>query len=173
MRHFIIPLSLLLLAACDQRQAGSSENEQQVGYTKEFEYAVDVNMMFHTDLNDDDFSDVSALISQLTNDVLAGKLQAYDPNTDLPMAVSELESKLKFTDTVYVENPETGLFEPRIASRDFRDTFYSVKFKESWHYEPNGSIIARKVTAISPRIPVYSSDGEIIRGYTSLFTVKL
>lgn len=177
MKHYTFLLALFIITSCGKQEPSdankdgtSSSNE---GYTKEIEYAVDANGMFHTDLNDDDFSDISNLMVQLLNDVLAGKLQALDPMTEQPITLEEVRAKLFVTDTVYFENPETGLMEADATTRDFGSRFYSVKFRERWKYAPNGAIIERKVVAIAPRVPVYSSMGGDLRGHTSLFWVKV
>lgn len=176
MKKFLFPLAFAL-ASCGNQDASDSENSTAAsnneGFSKEIEYAVDANGMFHTDLNDDDFSDISNLMVQLLNDVLAGKLQALDPMTEQPMTLEEVRAKLFVTDTVYFENPETGLMEADATTRDFGSKFYSVKFRERWKYAPDGGIIERKVVAIAPRIPVYSSMGGDLRGHTSLFWVKV
>jgi hypothetical protein len=177
MKHYPFLLAFFIITSCGKQGATDSANDgapsSNEGFTKEIEYAVDANGMFHTDLNDDDFSDISNLMVQLLNDVLAGKLQALDPITEKPMTLAEVRAKLFVTDTVYYENPETGLMEADATTRDYGSRFYSVKFRERWKYAPGGAIIERKVMAIAPRIPVYSSMGGDLRGHTSLFWVKV
>ncbi|MCF8257122.1 MAG: hypothetical protein K9J06_06195 [Flavobacteriales bacterium] len=177
MKHTAYLLALLAISSCTSKDGdqlpSASDSTSHIGYTKVVEYAVDANGMFHTDLNDEDFTDISELMVNLLNDVLAGKLHALDPITEQPMTLQEVRAKLFFTDTVYYENTETGQMVAEAVTRDYGREFYSVKFREQWRYTPDGNIIDRKVLAIAPRIPVYSSMGGELRGHTSLFWVKV
>lgn len=164
----------MLLASCGGgEQTKPSPDTGTEGYTKPIEYAVDASGMFHTDLNDDNFSDISNLMVELLNDVLAGKLQAYDPLTEEPITLEEVRGKLFHTDTVFYEDPASGEMKAEAVTRDYGSRFYSVKFREQWRYDPDGTVIDRKVIAMAPRIPVYSSMGGELRGHTSLFWVKV
>lgn len=172
MRTIFPLLAFMLLSACQNQDEGIISEAPTSAFTKEIEYAVDAGGMFHKDLNDDNFSDVTALMVSLINDVLAGKLQAYDPITEQPLELTAIRAKLFATDTVYYEHPETGKFVAEARTRDYGKQFYSVKFREQWMYDPNGAIIERKLIALAPRIPVLSSEGELL-GHTSLFWVKV
>jgi hypothetical protein len=168
----------VLFAACgngdDSTAPANTTTEVDLsGFTKEFEYAIDAPGMFHPDLTDEDFSDVSAIMVSLLNDALAGKLQALDPITEEPMDVAQLRAKLFYTDTVYYEDPNTNQTVAEAITRDLGREFHSVKFREQWRYSPDGAVIERRVLALAPRIPVYSSTGDDIRGYTSLFWIKV
>jgi hypothetical protein len=136
------------------------------------EYAVDLNSVFHEDLNDEDFSDVSPLTENLIKDVLSGKLKAYDRFSDQLLTSEEVKSVLQFTDTLWFEEPETGDRSVEIVERDYTSEFYGLTFREQWTYDENGSIVNRKIIGLAPRIPVYSSAGGDLRGYTSAFWVK-
>lgn len=172
MKKLLLPLFILILAACSQKEETTAPITSQ-GYTKEFDYAIDASGMFHPDLRDEDFGDVKALITQMIADALSGKLQAYDPMDDTKkLTVDEIRSKLATTDSVYVENPESGNLELKIIQTDLASEFYSVKFREQWKYAPNGAIIDRKLLAVAPRGPVYSSDGTLL-GHNSLFWIKV
>jgi len=176
-KYLFLPL-IVLFAACGKGDdstapASSAAKDDLTGFTKEFEYAIDATGMFHPDLTDEDFSDVSALMVNLLNDVLAGKLTALDPITEEPMALADVRAKVFFTDTVYYEDPNTGRTVSEPVSRDFGREFHSVKFREQWRYAPDGAVIERRVTAVAPRIPVYSSTSGEVRGYTSLFWVRV
>lgn len=179
-QYLLLGLTTTLLAAmllgCGETPKDSPNVDDSVaseGLTKVFEYAVDAGGMFHTDLNDEDFSDVAQIMEQLIADVLNGKLKAHDPLSEEPLSVEDVRKLLIATDTVFVEHPETGEMTAETVVRDHSKGFHSVKFREQWKYAPEGDIIERKVLAIAPRIPVYSSMGGELRGYTSLFVVKL
>jgi len=172
MKKLLLPLSILFLAACGQKDEHAAPASAE-GYTKEFDYAVDAGGMFHPDLTDEDFSDVQTLISQMIADVLSGKLKAYDPmDITKELTVDDVRNRLVTVDSVYVEDPESGNMTLTIIETDHTSAFYSVKFREQWKYAPNGGIIDRKVLAVAPRGPVYSSDGNIL-GHNSLFWIKV
>lgn len=168
----LIPLILIGLAACNQAEKPAASEGTEVVRTKTMEYAVDLNSVFHQDLNDEDFSDVSPLTSQLVADVLSGKLKAYDRSSDEVLSAEQVKSMLQFTDTVWFEEEETGDKSIEIFERDYTKDFYGLTFREQWSYDAEGSIIDRKVLGLAPRIPVYSSQGGDLRGYTSAFWVK-
>lgn len=168
----LIPLILIGLAACNQAEKPAASEGTEVVRTKTMEYAVDLNSVFHQDLNDEDFSDVSPLTSQLIADVLSGKLKAYDRSSDEVLSAEQVKSMLQFTDTVWFEEEETGDKSIEIFERDYTKDFYGLTFREQWSYDAVGSIIDRKVLGLAPRIPVYSSQGGDLRGYTSAFWVK-
>lgn len=168
--YFAVALSL---ASCSTDSSNENTSTTTEGYTKEIEYAVDASGMFHEDLADDDFSDISQVMTSLISDVLSGKVEAYDIESWQPLSEAQVREKLIHTDTLYAENTETGVMEIELVQRDYTKQFYSVKFRESWRYDPQGAVIERKVVALAPRIPVYSSVGGDLRGYTSAFWVKV
>ena len=168
----LIPFLLLGLIACEQKPAEPTiEPETSAGYTKTMVYAVDLNSVFHEDLNDEDFSDVAPIAQQLIADVLDGKLQALDPVSEEVLSAEQVRSMLAFTDTIWFEEPETGDKSIEIVQRDYTQDFYGLTFREQWSYDAEGSIVDRKILGLAPRIPVYSSQGGDLRGYTSAFWV--
>jgi len=169
----LIPFLLLGFIACDQKpNEPISEPETTTTYTKTMVYAVDLNTMFHEDLNDEDFSDVAPISKQLISDVLEGKLKAFDPFSEEAITAEQVKAMLVFTDTIWFEEPETGDKSIDILERDYTNEFYGLTFKEQWSYDAAGSVIERKIRGLAPRIPVYSSQGGELRGYTSAFWVK-
>lgn len=169
----LIPFLLIGLAACNQKPSETTTATTDNGtWTKTMEYAVDLNSVFHEDLNDENFSDVSPLAEQLIGDVLAGKLKAYDRMSDDVLTVEQVKGLLQFTDTIWFEEPETGDRSIDILERDYTQDFYGFTFREQWSYDAEGSVVERKILGIAPRIPVYSSQGGELRGYTSAFWVK-
>ena len=168
----LIPFILLGFIACDEKpNEPVSEPISSTSYTKTMVYAVDLNSVFHEDLNDEDFSDVTPITQQLIADVLDGKLTAYDPVSEETITAEQVKSMLVFTDTFWFEEPETGDRRIEIVERDYTSDFYGLTFKERWSYDATGSILDRKVVGLAPRIPVYSSQGGELRGYTSAFWV--
>ena len=169
----LIPFFLIGLIACDQNPTEPvAEQTENVSWTKTMEYAVDLNSVFHVDLNDEDYSDVSPLSEKLIDDVLSGKVKAYDRGSDEILAVEQVKNILQFTDTVWFEQPETGDVSIDILERDYTNEFYGLTFREQWSYDEKGFVIDRKILGLAPRIPVYSSQGGELRGYTSAFWVK-
>ena len=169
----LIPLLLIGLAACEQKPVEpTTEVENSAVYTKTMMYAVDLNSVFHEDLNDEDFSDVAPISQQLISDVLDGKLKAYDPVSEELITAEQVKSMLVFTDTIWFEEPETGDKSIDVLERDYTKDFYGLTFKEQWSYDEAGSIVEKKIVGLAPRIPVYSSRGGELRGYTSAFWVK-
>ena len=169
----LIPFLLIGLAACNQKPTDTAPEPTDNGtWTKTMEYAVDLNSVFHQDLNDENFSDVSPLSTQLIADVLSGKLKAYDRSSDQVLSTEQVTGLLQFTDTIWFEEPETGDRSVDILERDYTKEFYGFTFREQWSYNAEGSVVDRKILGIAPRIPVYSSQGGELRGYTSAFWVK-
>jgi hypothetical protein len=168
----LIPFILVGLAACNQTEKPVTTEGSEVVRTKTMEYAVDLNSIFHQDLNDENFSDVSPLTAQLIADVLSGKLKAYDRSSDEVLSSEQVKSLLQFTDTIWFEEPETGDYSIDIVERDYSQDFYGLTFREQWSYNAEGSVIERRILGLAPRIPVYSSQGGELRGYTSAFWVK-
>lgn len=168
----LIPLLLVGLIACQGEQSAETSNDTNVVWTKTMVYAVDLNSVFHEDLNDEDFSDVAPITEQLVKDVLSGKLKAYDAFSDELITAEQAKSVLAFIDTIWYSNPETGDVSIDIVERNYTADFYGLTFKEKWSYNAQGSILDRKVIGLAPRIPVYSRQGGELRGYTSAFWVK-
>lgn len=169
----LIPFLLVGLMACDQTtEQPTEEKAETAAYTKTMVYAVDLNSVFHEDLNDEDFSDVAPITQQLIADVLNGKLTAYDPFSEEAIAAESVKNLLVFTDTLWFEEPETGDKYIDIVKRDYTTDFYGLTFKERWSYDSEGSILNKKIIGLAPRIPVYSKQGGDLRGYTSAFWVK-
>lgn len=169
----LIPFLIIGLAACEQKSVEPAiEEENSAVYTKTMMYAVDLNSVFHEDLNDEDFSDVAPISQQLISDVLEGKLKAYDPVSQELITAEQVKSILVFTDTIWFEEPETGDKSIDVLERDYSTEFYGLTFKEQWSYDEAGSIVEKKIVGLAPRIPVYSSRGGDLRGYTSAFWVK-
>jgi hypothetical protein len=169
----LTPILIVLIAACgtktEEKPAAAVDNST---YTKTMEYAVDLSSVFHQDLNDEDFSDVSPIAQNLIQDVLDGKLQAYDNFSDDPLTSEQVKAMLVRTDTIWYEEPETGDRSIEIVQRDYTTEFYGFTFREQWTYNQADAIIDRKVLGIAPRIPVFSSQGGTLRGFTSAFWVK-
>ena len=168
----LIPFLLFGLVACEGEKPTESASEENIAWSKTMVYAVDLNSVFHEDLNDEDFSDVATITESLITDVLDGKLEAYDAFTGERLTEAEAKSKLLFTDTIWFNNPETGDQSIDIVERDYTSEFYGLTFKEKWSYNRIGSVIDRKVIGLAPRIPVYSKQEGHLRGYTSAFWVK-
>jgi hypothetical protein len=136
------------------------------------EYAVELGSVFHEDLNDEDFTDVSTISQQLIADVLSGKVKAYDRTSDAPLETEQVKALLQFTDTIWFEEPETGDVRIEIVERDYTKDFFGFTFREQWNYNAAGSVVERKVLGIAPRIPVFSAQQGELRGFTSAFWVK-
>lgn len=169
----LTPFLLVALAACNQHSDQPADgNDAAVVRTKTMEYAVELGSVFHQDLNDEDFTDVSTISQQLIADVLSGKTTAYERSSDAPMQAEQVKALLQFTDTIWFEEPETGDIRIQIVERDYTKDFYGFTFREQWNYNAAGSVVERKVLGIAPRIPVFSAQGGELRGFTSAFWVK-
>lgn len=168
----LIPILMVAAVACNQKPEEKPVATKNVAYTKTMIYAVDLNSVFHEDLNDEDFSDVGPITEQLINDVMSGKLQAFDPFSEEPITAEQAKYVLAFTDTIWFNNPETGDQSIDIVERDYTSEFFGLTFKEKWSYDSEGSVLDRKIVGLAPRIPVYSKMGGDLRGYTSAFWIK-
>jgi hypothetical protein len=169
----LIPFILLGLIACEQKPTEPiSEPISKASYTKTMVYAVDLNSVFHEDLDDEDYSDVAPISQQLIADVLDGKLNAFGTVSKEVITAEQVKSILVFTDTIWNEEPETGDKSIDVIKRDYTSDFYGLTFKEKWSYDKEGSILDKKIIGLAPRIPVYSSRGGELRGYTSAFWVN-
>lgn len=160
------------MAACNEKQVEPETQTETVAYTKTMEYAVELGSVFHEDLNDENLADVSPLAENLIAQVLEGKLKAYDRGSDEELSPEQVKEILVFTDTIWFEEPETGDQSIDILERDYTKDFYGFTFREQWSFNEENAIIERKILGIAPRIPVFSSQGGDLRGFTSAFWVK-
>ena len=172
MRLLALVIMIAFVACNEPTPTAETLAESNAVYTKTMVYAVDLNSVFHEDLNDEDFSDVAPISKQLIEDVLNEKLQAFDPLSEEPITKEQVKSMLIFTDTVWFNNPETGDQSIEIIERNYTQDFYGVTFKEQWTYNQENAVIEKKTVGLAPRIPVYSKLGGELRGYTSAFWVK-
>lgn len=168
----LIPILMVAAVACNQKPAEKPVDTENVAYTKTMEYAVELGSVFHEDLNDENFSDVSPLAENLIAKVLEGKLKAYDRGSDEVLSPDQAREILVFTDTIWFEEPETGDVSIDIVERDYTKDFFGFTFREQWSFNEENAIIERKIVGIAPRIPVFSSQGGDLRGFTSAFWVK-
>lgn len=137
-------------------------------------YNVDKNTAYFDDLEDEDFSEFTAMGEQIIQDVLDGKRKAYDafePERELSM--DEITAELFSIDTLFIENPETYEHEPIAVENDFTKGVVAFKFKEQWNYDASSGMIDKKVIAVAPKKAVLSPTSGEVRGFRSIFWVKL
>ena len=172
----ILPIFLLLfLFSCNEKENQSEpviNSTSEAGWTKPMIYIVDGATTYYDDVEDEDFSDYSKLVSEIFEQVYAGKLQAYDFIEGTPLSPEEVKKRSLQIDTVIIRNPNPDLDnETKIIKTENDKNIYSVKIKETWHFNKENLQLEKKVIALAPRSPVYSSDGSEIKGYKPLFWV--
>ena len=137
-------------------------------------YNVDKNTAYFEDLEDEDFAEFTTMGEQLIQDVLDGKRVAYDAfDIDKELTLEEVRAELYSTDTLFIENPETYEHEPVAVDNDFTKGIVAFKFKEKWKYNPSTGMIDKTVIAVAPKKAVLSPTSGEVRGFTSLFWIKL
>ena len=175
MKYYLTLASLALLAivGCSD-QPTDSTNQSMKGWSKTVMYNVDKNTAYFDDLDDEDFTEFTAMGDQLIQEVLEGKRKAYDafdPKKELTL--EEVKAELFSVDTLYIENPETYEHEPIAVENDFSKGVVAFKFKEKWQYNESTGMIDKRVIAVAPKKAVLSPTSGEVRGFTSLFWVKL
>ena len=175
MKYNLTLASLVLLAivGCSD-QPTDSTNQSMKGWSKTVMYNVDKNTAYFDDLDDEDFTEFTAMGDQLIQEVLEGKRKAYDafdPKKELTL--EEVKAELFSVDTLYIENPETYEHEPIAVENDFSKGVVAFKFKEKWQYNESTGMIDKRVIAVAPKKAVLSPTSGEVRGFTSLFWVKL
>ncbi|MFT4524234.1 MAG: hypothetical protein ACI85F_000375 [Bacteroidia bacterium] len=146
----------------------------QGDWSKTIMYNVDKNTAYFDDLNDEDFSEFTAMGEQIIQDVLDGKLKAYDAfEPDVELSMVQINAELFSIDTLFIENPETYEHEPVAIENDFTKGVVAFKFKEQWNYDAATGMIDKKVIAVAPKKAVLSPTSGEVRGFRSLFWVKL
>ena len=171
--HIYTLAALILLASCTEKR-NQPKKESTEGWSKTIMYNVDKNTAYFDDLEDEDFSEFTVMGEQLIQDVLDGKRKAYDAfDPDRELTMNEIKAELFSVDTLFIENPETYEHEPVVVENDFSKGVVAFKFKERWQHNPNTGMIDKRVIAVAPKKAVLSPTSGEVRGFTSLFWVKL
>lgn len=162
----------LMTLGCNEK--ADMETKMDTAWSKTIMYNVDKNTAYFDDLEDEDFSEFTVMGENLIQDVLAGKLRAYDAfDMERQLTIEEINEELFSVDTLYIENPETYEHEPIAVENDFTKGIVAFKFKEKWQYDPSSGLIEKRVIAVAPKRAVLSPTSGEVRGYRSLFWVKL
>jgi len=96
---------------------------------------------------------VSKLVSLIYNKAISGKAKLYDPmNVDKELSVTQVRQTLgERTDTVYVDDPETGESVQKIVKTIINPKeIESLVFVEDWYYDSKTFAIKKVVKGIAP-----------------------
>lgn len=174
MKNLLLFLPLALLLSCKE-QAKQPETPvtpaTQAGWTKPAIYSLDAPTTYYDDVEDQDFSDYSKLIYEIFEQVYAGKLQAYNFMDGSPLSIDDVKNASNFTDTVYVENPDTEVLEMKIVQNELDKNIISIKLKETWHFNKETLQLEKRVLGAAPRMAVVEPETGQIKGYTPIFWV--
>lgn len=174
MKNLLLFLPLALLLSCKE-QAKQPEAAptaiKEAGWTKPAIYSLDAPTTYYDDLEDQDFSEYSKLIYQIFEQVYAGKLQAYNFMDGSPLSIDDVKKASNFTDTIYVENPETEELEMKIVQNELDKNIISIKLKETWHFNSETLQLEKRVLGAAPRMAVVEPETGQIKGYTPIFWV--
>lgn len=167
----ILGSAIVMLSSC--MDSGADRESSTEGYSKVVMYSVDKNSTYFEDLEDEDFTPFGAMGEEIIQDVLNGKLKAYQPfNPEVEMTLNEVKAELFSYDTVYVEDTLTYDLIMTVIENDYSKNVESIKFKERWKYESGTGVIDKVPVAVAPRKAVLSPTTGELRGYTPLFWVK-
>jgi hypothetical protein len=111
------------------------------------------------------------LIYEIFEQVYAGKLQAYNFMDGSPLSIEDVKKASNFTDTIYVENPETEVLEMKIVQNELDKNIISIKLKETWHFNKETLQLEKRVLGAAPRMAVVEPETGQIKGYTPIFWV--
>jgi hypothetical protein len=162
----------LSLASC--KNDGPEPYADNQNWSKTIMYNVDKNTAYFDNLDDEDFSEFTTMGEQIIQEVLDGKRKAYDAfEPEVELSMGQIKAELFSIDTLYIENPETYEHEPIAVENDFSKGVVAFKFKEQWKYNASTGMIDKKVIAVAPKKAVLSPTSGEVRGYRSLFWVKL
>jgi len=108
--------------------------------------------------------------------VREGSLTAYDPLDDeftMTLTKAEIERKLSYIDTLYIEDPEPPYdLKMQVVEEDFDpSTVKEMRLKEDWFFDRQKSILDVRIVGIQPvQDNIDRSTGEI-RGKEPMFWV--
>ncbi|MCD6366197.1 MAG: hypothetical protein J7L46_01515 [Bacteroidales bacterium] len=113
-------------------------------------------------------------ISQIVDSVLAGKVKAYDIFDNTVMTKEQIKIQLGIrTDTVWVENLESGEMQQKIVVSDFNpDDVRELYVYERWFYSPEKVCFKTEIIGFAPvrfTIKDDQPDGEVTK--IVLFTI--
>jgi hypothetical protein len=106
------------------------------------------------------------LVSLILSKVFSGKTKVWDPS-NIEKELTRQEIDMNFgvtTDTIYLDNPETGKQEVKIIKREINpEEISSIIFVEDWYYDSNTLAIKKVITGIGPVRHYVKSDGEMAK----------
>ena len=174
MKNLFLFLPLLFLFSCKEQPKQpetAATTSTPAGWTKPAIYSLDAPTTYYDDLDDTDFSEYSKLIYEIFEQVYAGKLQAYNFMDGSPLSIDDVKKASNFTDTIYVENPETEVLEMKIVQNELDKNIISIKLKETWHFNKETLQLEKRVLGAAPRMAVVEPETGQIKGYTPIFWV--
>ena len=174
MKNLFLFLPLLFLFSCKEQTKQpetAATTSTPAGWTKPAIYSLDAPTTYYDDLDDTDFSEYSKLIYEIFEQVYAGKLQAYNFMDGSPLSIDDVKKASNFTDTIYVENPETEVLEMKIVQNELDKNIISIKLKETWHFNKETLQLEKRVLGAAPRMAIVEPETGQIKGYTPIFWV--
>ncbi len=150
----------------------------QVPFVKIIEYKVQIKDLEASDFewyrNNIEASARIPWLQALIDNVLKGKIKAYDPSnfdSKVPYTVEEITSILYPQDTVVLYDVITGTEEEQVVESDFDFSAVShIKFREQWTWEDKKGL-TKTVVAIAPCLDKYNWEG-LLMGHMPLFWIK-
>jgi len=119
--------------------------------------------------------DKEKIFNSIVEQVLAGKLKAYNYITDdsLGYSVEQVKSMINRTDSITSEDPVTGHKNISVQTVEVgADDIAQVRMKEKWLFDKDNMHLEKKVMSIAFFKSVFGEDGTV-KGITPLFYVKL
>lgn len=150
-----------LLASCSREQNTQNETDKTIS---PFEILMADTITYNLDIKNADSDDYysamflerlnrNALLTSLVNDVLTGKLNAYDYFTGKKLSANEIKDILK--------------------QDDFKnDNFAQLQFQEKWTYNQSTQQLIKKVYSVVLGFEFRDDEGNL-KGYKPAFKINL
>ena len=127
------------------------------------QYENNANLVLATD-NAPYFNNYShrQLVRAITENVLAGQVNAYDYYSQKKLTRDETLSRIVHSDTILIENFD-GEFEEQISKNNISNEIHSVIFIEEWFIDPETLRMRKDVIGIAPvryYYPYYDKEPE-------------
>lgn len=96
-----------------------------------------------------------SLIQVIEDGIKEGTITAYDATDDeFKVALTKADAIAKMSpppDTVYIENPETGVPEPKVINNDFNpERVKKFRIKEDWFFDKQKSVLECRIIGMCP-----------------------
>lgn len=101
------------------------------------------------------------LLDGILNDGTITAYDGFDDEFKKPLTKAEVNEKVApKSDTVYIENPETGVSEPKVVTSEFKpESIKKYRIKEDWFFDKQRSVMDVRIVGLCPLQDVMDDQG--------------